>query len=152
MDKVAFVDSFCPKIRSKEEGESNQNYHDYICPVLVNTLFGDVPRPFQINFKTSPLWKLKNTLDDDPNATDWYAVERLISVMRTLRMGMSQFKRLEDQMNFYRCWDLYRQGASYAEIFKITDSANAWDGEEDTVRRKLKRWVLKYGWTRELPQ
>ena len=91
-------------------------------------------------------------MDDDPNATDWDAVERLISVMRTLRMGMSQFKRLEDQMNFYRCWDLYRQGASYAEIFKITDSANAWDGEEDTVRRKLKRWVLKYGWTRELPQ
>jgi len=152
MDKLTFVDSFCPKIRLKEEGESNEDYHGYICPMLINTLFGDVPRPFQINFKTSPLWELKNTLDDDPNATDWDAVERLISVMRTLRMGMSQYETLEEQMNFYRCWDLYRQGSSYREIFKLTDKVNAWDGSEDTVIRKLKRWVLKYGWTRELPQ
>ena len=151
MDKMTFVDSFCPKIRSKNKGESNADYHAYISPILVDALLGnDAPVPYQINFKTSPLWQLKQALNDDPNVTDWDAVERLISVMRTLRMGMSQLKSLDDQMNFYRCWDLYRQGTSYGEIFKLTDKVNAWDGSEDTVIRKLKRWVLKYGWTREL--
>ena len=101
MDKMTFVDSFCPKIRSKDEGESNADYHAYISPILVDALLGkDAPVPYQINFKTSPLWQLKQALNDDPNQTDWDAVERLISVMRTLRMGMSQLKSLDDQMNF----------------------------------------------------
>jgi len=53
-DKRPFVDSYCPQIRTKEEGESNAAYHAYIYPVLVAALFGkNLPRPYQIHFKTS---------------------------------------------------------------------------------------------------
>ena len=59
--------------------------------------------------------------------------------MRTLRKGMAQMKDLKDQMNFYTCWTMFHNGASYKQIFVYTDNKNAWDGSEDTVIRKIKK-------------
>lgn len=149
MDKLPFIDSVSPKIRSQGLKESYADYTDYLRTIVVDSLLGEkVEVPYQINFNTSPLWLMKKILEQEVNVQTITDIEILIQSMKTLRLGMAQMKKLEDQMNFYTCWIMFHNGASYKQIFVYTDNKCAWDGSEDTVIRKIKRWAYKYNWVR----
>ena len=153
MDRLPFIDSVSPKIRPQKLDESYANYTDYLRTIVVDVLLGEkVEVPYQINFNTSPLWLLKQILKQEVNVQTITDIEILIQSMKTLRLGMAQLKKLEDQKNFYTCWNMFHNGASYKQIFVYTDNKNAWDGSQDTVIRKIKRWVYKYNWVRYTDQ
>jgi hypothetical protein len=149
MELLPFIDSVSPKIRPQKLDESYADYTDHLRAVVVDALLGEkVEVPYQINFNTSPLWLLKKILEQEVNVQTVTDAEILIQSMRTLRKGMAQMKVIGDQMNFYTCWIMFHNGASYNQIFVYTDNKNAWDGSEDTVIRKIKRWVHKYNWVK----
>jgi len=155
MDALSFRDSVSPKIRGQELKESYAEYREYLIKLSADVLNDPYTHQWltqtPARIEITPVRVLRLLLSDDINVENITNIEMLIDVMKTLRLGMRGMKSVDEEVTFFNCWVMFHNGASYKEIFDLTDSGKAWNEPEDTVIQLIKGWSLKYAWKSKLP-